>query len=400
MPRNRKVGKSHLNQTLRDIDRRWTSDLRKLDTLLSKDQFPSNMIIPIIRKKARNLKDVTSHPNTVPYTTDQNTSQFLATAKFKLDFALRSGYAPQTNRNYSYAVERFKRFATQCGVPTHAILPASPHIVCLWIANGIGSTGPSTAKGNLSALAAWHKLNGAPFKLPAQISIIKKAISMHWPEDKRRQQPRKPISPAMIRALVHAWSSGSPSETCALAIALVAWCGQVRLGELLPPTQRDIDPLRVPRRKDWHASSAVPNASRIELPWTKTTHFKGEIVYLSLQHAPFDPTSALTRHFQTSPLPNTRLLFEYRQSSKIMVMDKETLMAMANRVWSSYGWPHITGHSFRIGGTTSYLRTGVSPLVVKKMGRWSSDAFLLYWRNNEELFAAHASNLSFVDFDI
>jgi integrase len=382
------------------MNRRWNSDLRKLDALLANNETACPKTISIIRKHSHNLKDVTSELSAPPGMTDQSASQFLLSAKSKLDFALRSGYAPQTNRNYAYAIERFKKFAIQCGVPAHAILPANPYLVCLWIANGIGATGSSTAKGNLSALSAWHKLNGVPFELPAQMAIIKKAIIAHWPEEKRRKALRKPISPAMMRALIHAWSAGSPREVCALAIALVAWCGQVCLGELLPPTQGEIDLLRLPCRKDWHRSTSVPNTSRIELPWTKTTYFRGEIVYLSLQRPPFDPSSAVSKHIQASPSHGKSPLFEYLQQDKTSIMDKETFMKMANLVWSAHGWPRITGHSFRIGSTTSYLRTGVNPLVVKKMGRWSSDAFLLYWRNNEELFATHASNLSFVDFDI
>jgi hypothetical protein len=75
-------------------------------------------------------------------------------------------------------------------------------------------------------------------------------------------------------------------------------------------------------------------------------------------------------------------------------------MLMANTIWKSHGWPPLSGHSFRIGGTTTYLCAGVDPKVVKKMGCWTSDAFLLYWRNTEEIFASHTSNLSWVDFAV
>lgn len=45
----------------------------------------------------------------------------------------------------------------------------------------------------------------------------------------------------------------------------------------------------------------------------------------------------------------------------------------------------LNGHGFRIGGTTHLLLHGVDPWVVMKQGRWSSAAFLLYWRNVEEI---------------
>jgi hypothetical protein len=44
-----------------------------------------------------------------------------------------------------------------------------------------------------------------------------------------------------------------------------------------------------------------------------------------------------------------------------------------NEIWGAAGYPHTTGHSFRIGGTTELLLPGVTVDVVKAMGRWSSD---------------------------
>ena len=45
----------------------------------------------------------------------------------------------------------------------------------------------------------------------------------------------------------------------------------------------------------------------------------------------------------------------------------------------------MTGHSFRIGGTTHLLLIGVDPFVVMVQGRWKSLAFLEYWWNFEEI---------------
>jgi hypothetical protein len=65
-----------------------------------------------------------------------------------------------------------------------------------------------------------------------------------------------------------------------------------------------------------------------------------------------------------------------------------------NNIWSRYGLPTFTGHCFRIGGTTILLLRGVSPYIVKRMGRWSSDAFLKYWRSLEILAPLHAELLA------
>ncbi|KAJ6573337.1 hypothetical protein B0H10DRAFT_2105233 [Mycena sp. CBHHK59/15] len=60
-------------------------------------------------------------------------------------------------------------------------------------------------------------------------------------------------------------------------------------------------------------------------------------------------------------------------------------METCNAIWFAAGLGALNGHGFRIGGTTHLLLHGVDPWVVMKQGRWSSAAFLLYWRNVEEI---------------
>jgi site-specific recombinase XerD len=41
---------------------------------------------------------------------------------------------------------------------------------------------------------------------------------------------------------------------------------------------------------------------------------------------------------------------------------------------------HYRSHSFRIGGATQDKRLGVDDETIKKWGRWTSDAYLKYFR--------------------
>ena len=50
------------------------------------------------------------------------------------------------------------------------------------------------------------------------------------------------------------------------------------------------------------------------------------------------------------------------------------------------------GHSFHIGGATEWLLAGVPPETVAKIGRWSSLAFLLYWRRVSEVISRAVLN--------
>jgi hypothetical protein len=104
-------------------------------------------------------------------------------------------------------------------------------------------------------------------------------------------------------------------------------------------------------------------------------------------------TAALHAHFEASILPSSSLVCEYSIRGARYLLDKKYFMDMCNKIWNEEGLARYTGHSFRIGGTTMFLRLGVDPEVVKKMGRWKSDAFQLYWRDLDDIFDTHTKNI-------
>jgi hypothetical protein len=173
-----------------------TRELAELDAWLICTNVSLTTTKQIVRKTHTNIRDISSHVDSFPRS-GNNTNAFLKEAEEKLDLVLRNGYAPQTNKNYSYAVRRFIEFSAKCGIPTANALPADPRIVSLFIASGVGVTSESAAKGNLSAIAAWHRINGFPFDTPSQVAIIKKGIRAMWPGEKQKKAPRKPISPGL-----------------------------------------------------------------------------------------------------------------------------------------------------------------------------------------------------------
>ena len=46
----------------------------------------------------------------------------------------------------------------------------------------------------------------------------------------------------------------------------------------------------------------------------------------------------------------------------------------------------VSTHSLRSGGATAMFLNGISETVIKKMGRWSSDTFLLYIQEQLSIF--------------
>jgi integrase len=371
---------------------------RHIERILTTSKRPQTKSRIAITHPAGKPRPSIQNPSPIGRTDDAKIFRKLAFDKLK--FAIDNSYADATSANHSYAIKRFLNFAAKCGVDKEHALPCKPDTLCLWIADGVGRTGVGTATANIAALSAWHRSRGLPFEIPLEIKTIKRALKLHWPEEKQQKPPRPPISPKMVRLLAEAWSKKSPKMRCALAIALAAFIGQMRLGELLPASLEKLDRKNLPSRAQWSPQSESRGSSTISLPWTKTTGKAGALVTLPLQAAPLDPTRAICHHLVASDLDDSALLCEYREKGKVEMMDKVQFMAMCNQIWCSHGFQRITGHSFRIGGTTSLLLSGVDVEIVKRMGRWSSDAFKLYWRKVEVLFTKHASDVSWVDFDI
>ena len=77
--------------------------------------------------------------------------------------------------------------------------------------------------------------------------------------------------------------------------------------------------------------------------------------------------------------------YDANNPASFSTLSRSDLMDRCNSIWKSAGLSCTSGHSFRIGGTTHLLIHGVDPWVIMKQGRWSSKAFLLYWRNIEDI---------------
>lgn len=362
---------------------------RKYATGSSKDTTP-------LETRSQPLISASAHPRSSPQKLAR-TKQRRAEAEKKVQLALNDALAKSTRKRYDANVRKFVKFCESIGIDKHDALPCSDDTLCMFICDGLGNSGSSYAKSLISSIRSWHVRNGHNWNPSLRISLIKKALDRSKNHDTTTNTPRLPITPRMIRLLATQWQSGSNIELCALACATAAWIGQMRLGEVLPQSVALLEHDKLPKWKHWQPSGPEGSSS-LTLPWTKTTAWKGDTVNFPRQPIPFDATTALTVHKRSSNLPTKALICEYREGGKRQILTKETFMAMCNSVWSKNGLARYTGHSFRIGGTTMLLRSGIAPDIVKKMGRWKSDAFQLYWRDINDIFNAQVDNLDVEDW--
>ena len=211
----------------------------------------------------------------------------LQAAEAKLKEALSGGLAKKTREKYDGYLRKYIEFATHLGVEDEDMLPSKPEIVSLYIADGLGITGPGVASKKVSSIKSWHTDRGIEFIQPSNLNRIYKGIAKKWPKNQIPEELRPPITSDMINGLIHARTGGSNVQIAALAIALAAWCGLCRLGELIPESGKDVDRSRFPTRAFWQPRKRATNgrtvSSTLYLPWTKTTWAKGALIELVQQ---------------------------------------------------------------------------------------------------------------------
>ncbi|KIK34147.1 hypothetical protein CY34DRAFT_98509, partial [Suillus luteus UH-Slu-Lm8-n1] len=66
-----------------------------------------------------------------------------------------------------------------------------------------------------------------------------------------------------------------------------------------------------------------------------------------------DPFTALTHHLTAnSAVPSHAPFFAFETSDGWSPMTRTWFITRCNNIWASVGLPLLTGHCFRIGGTT------------------------------------------------
>lgn len=305
-----------------------------------------------------------------------------------VELALRNGWADSTLMGYGQAVARFMRFCDDERLPANVRLPANDFLLCAFAASSAGRHAGSTARSNISALKAWHIAQGADWQGGSRLRYILNGVEALAPGCSRRP-PRPPITTGMLQLLQTHLDLDNAFDAAVFACACIAfWC-QCRLGELLPASAV-CDRAHIPSRKDLRPSRNG-RARVLHLPRTKVSK-RGEDVALVTQLQRICPIASLDNHLRVNTLPSHSSLFSYSLHGRSTPLSRAKFLDRCNVIWGAAGIPRSTGHSFRIGGTTELLLSGVPPDIVKALGRWSSDAFHRYWRALEEIAPRYAQN--------
>ncbi|KAG8707222.1 hypothetical protein FRC09_001959 [Ceratobasidium sp. 395] len=365
---------------------------------------PHRLVPPVGRGRSQSHRDLARHTLTSSArTTSNNPSRIVAHPYARPrsppaphaadhDERIRSiighSLAKRTADNYASATTAFKKFCEENG---YTALPADDFTICAFAAS-LAETMAGTSIANMvSGIRYWHIANGHNWLESQRLrSLLKGAARVAPPSSSLPK--RDPVSVNMLEALHRRLHDGNSEDRAVLAAALLAFSSLLRLGEILGSSSRKFDPKQFPSRSSLGPPISANGARLLQLPRTKTSQIHGEQVLVSPQHSVIDPIRALNAHLHaTRSFDGNAHLFTYthNRSGQQKILTHEFFLKRCNDIWTSEGLANITGHSFRIGGTTHFLKSGVAPDVVKAMGRWSSDAFMRYWRDTHIIASNH-----------
>ena len=160
------------------------------------------------------------------------------------------------------------------------------------------------------------------------------------------------------------------------AACCLAFFGFLRCSEFTVPSAGFQSDVHLTPRDILVDKKPFPDSLVVKLKKSKTVQFKrGFSVVLARSDSQICPVSALLAYLHLrGPSQGPLCLFQsgtVLTCVKFSKLVRETVLAAS---WSG----NFTSHSFQVGAAYTVASLGVPDYLVKALGRWNSDAYLLY----------------------
>ena len=306
----------------------------------------------------------------------------------RLIAVINSSWQSTTRETYGAGLLVFHVFCDLRLIPEPARCPADPLLMLTFISSCAGSYSGKTLANYFYAVRAWHTLHGAPWHMKAveMKAALDGAAILAPPSSKRPK--RAPLTLTIISALATKFDLAKPLDAAVFACLTTTFFSAARLGEFTLPLLKafspslHITPAHVRREQDRNGLQVTI----FKLPHTKCS-VDGEDVFWAAQEGAYDPQAALSNHFSINSPPSNQPLFSWRHTNGLRVLTRNEFLKRVNQAASELGLDSLKGHGIRIGAVLEYLLRGVPFDVVKSIGRWSGESFLLYLRQHAVVIA-------------
>ncbi|KIK45362.1 hypothetical protein CY34DRAFT_78090 [Suillus luteus UH-Slu-Lm8-n1] len=301
-------------------------------------------------------------------------------------------HAPSTRETYGSGLLAYHVFCDTRNISEDQRCPASPVLLLAFIAACAGVYAGATLENYFYAVRAWHLLHGAPW-LPnhAESSLALSGAAKLAPPSSKRPK-RAPFTVELISRIRSVLDLSKPLHAAAFACLTTSFFTIARTGEFTVPSLASFrnDPSAHVKVRDIRYDQDRNGFKVVVfgLPRTKMSA-TGEDVYWAAQSGLVDPHAALQQHLAVNQPPPSAAIFSWRHAGGLRPLTKSAFLGCIQSAGDQLQTGALKGHGIRIGGTLEYLLRGVPFDSVKTMGRWSSNAFVLYLRQHAVVLAPY-----------
>ncbi|KAJ3725437.1 hypothetical protein C8R42DRAFT_576356 [Lentinula raphanica] len=305
------------------------------------------------------------------------------------------GYANSTRETYASGLLSFHVFCDSRQIPEEQRAPCSSDLLLAWISTMAGTYAGTSVKNYVHGIRAWHIIHGIEWRIDkdALDTMITGAERLQ-PERSRRKK-RLPFTTEYIEKIIEDLDPSFPLDAACKGCLTTAFYCAARVGELTVPNLRDFSPQKHVTTQQLRMGTDCNgfHCRIIHLPVTKSSPMDGEDIYFSAQLGATNPDDALNHHLILNKPETDEHLFTYSITtggrSMRRPLTKSAFIARIQRAAKNKGLTTLQGHGIRIGATLEYLLRGIPFDAVKVIGRWKSDAFLIYLRRHAEIMAPY-----------
>ena len=295
--------------------------------------------------------------------------------------------AESTHETYSAGILVYHVFCDVKNIPEELHAPANQSTITTFIVSLAGSYFGSTISNYIHGLRAWRVLHGLEWRLNSleMDAALKGADRLTPPSSKRKK--RQPYTTVFITKLRQQLNVNDSLDAAIFACLTTCFYAAARVGEFVIP---QLDAFS-PSSQVTTANLCVDRDSNglevtvLHIPSIKAAPLEGEDVFWSSHPGPTNPYAALENHLRVNYPTSSDHLFAYRHKEQLHPLTKPAFIKRLASAARQAGLEPLQGHGIRIGATLFYLLHGLPIEAVKIMGRWSSDAFLIYLRKHAQV---------------
>jgi hypothetical protein len=302
-----------------------------------------------------------------------------------------------TRRTYTSGVKSYIEFVDSHGI--QPAFPASLQTLCLWItalASAPRLLSLGTCKVYLAAVITRHAEMGLHSPLQDAPPVLDRIITgiKRWSADAQKaSKPKLPITTAMLRSMKPYLNCSTRSDSLLWAMMWTATAGLLRISEFTQThkeTERTLKTAQLTlhdhhgHTSDLLSTSIQSNIQYVtlHLDASKTDPFRSGVDIIIASQGAIKALLQYSQHLQQQQPPPGPLspLFHFPDMHAVK---RSWLMRRVAKLLVEIGHQpeSYSSHSFRKGGAVSLQQSGVEDSIVRRLGRWRSDAFHLYVRH-------------------